>query len=82
MTGTHPHLAAAWAGRAAGWLRARRGGLFLLALLVGAGSGLGAVVFRYLIYFFTWAATGHVEFGSKDTRAARTCPGSAWRSSS
>jgi CIC family chloride channel protein len=65
VTGTHPHLAAAWAGRAAGWLRARRGGLFLLALLVGAGSGLGAVVFRYLIYFFTWAATGHVEFGQQ-----------------
>ena len=45
--------------RAAGWLRAGRGGMFLLALLVGAGAGLGAVVFRYLIYFFTWLATGH-----------------------
>jgi chloride channel protein, CIC family len=31
-----------WAGRAAGWLRAGRGGMFLLALLIGAGSGLGA----------------------------------------
>ena len=74
--------ASGWPGKAAGWLRAGCGGLFVLALVVGAGSGLGAVVFRYLIYFFTWAATGHVEFGSKDTRAARTCPGSAWRSSS
>jgi CIC family chloride channel protein len=45
------------------WLRAGRGGMFLLALLVGAGAGLGAVVFRYLIYFFTWLATGHSEFG-------------------
>ena len=27
------------------------------------GSGLGAVAFRYLIYFFTWLATGHVQFG-------------------
>jgi chloride channel protein, CIC family len=54
-----------WAGRAAGWLRAGRGGLFLLALLVGAGSGLGAVVFRYLIYFFIWAATGHSQFGQQ-----------------
>jgi chloride channel protein, CIC family len=53
------------AGRAAGWLRAGRGGMFLLALLVGAGSGLGAVVFRYLIYFFTWAATGHSQFGQQ-----------------
>jgi CIC family chloride channel protein len=49
--------------RAAAWLRAGRGGLFLLALLVGAGAGLGAVAFRYLIYFFTWLATGHSEFG-------------------
>ena len=57
--------APAWAGRGAVWLRAGRGGMFLLALLVGAGSGLGAVVFRYLIYFFTWAATGHVEFGQQ-----------------
>jgi chloride channel protein, CIC family len=50
---------------AAGWLRAGRGGMFLLALLVGAGSGLGAVAFRYLIYFFTWAATGHSQFGQQ-----------------
>ena len=49
--------------RAAAWLRAGRGGMFLLALLVGAGAGLGAVVFRYLIYFFTWLATGHSQFG-------------------
>jgi CIC family chloride channel protein len=49
--------------RAAAWLRAGRGGMFLLALVVGAGSGLGAVVFRYLVYFFTWLATGHDEFG-------------------
>ena len=59
MTGTRTLSAAA------GWLRAGRGGLFLLALLVGAGSGLGAVVFRYLIYFFTWAATGHSQFGQQ-----------------
>ena len=64
---TNPRLrpAAAWARRAAGWLRAGRGGMFLLALLVGAGSGLGAVAFRYLIYFFTWAATGYVQFGQQ-----------------
>jgi CIC family chloride channel protein len=37
--------------------------MFLLALLVGVGAGLGAVAFRYLIYFFTWLATGHSEFG-------------------
>ncbi len=57
--------AAAWAGRAAAWLRAGRGGLFLLAVAVGAGSGLGAVAFRYLISLFTWLATGHGEFGQQ-----------------
>jgi chloride channel protein, CIC family len=54
---------ASLAGRAAGWLRASRAGLFVIALLIGAGSGLGAVAFRYLIYFFTWLATGHSQFG-------------------
>jgi CIC family chloride channel protein len=49
--------------RGVAWLRAGRSGMFLLALLVGAGAGLGAVAFRYLIYFFTWLATGHSEFG-------------------
>jgi len=48
---------------AAAWLRAGRGGLFVLALVTGAGAGLGAVVFRYLIYFVTWLATGHSQFG-------------------
>jgi len=65
MAGPRPEPTAGWAGRAVGWLRAGRGGLFLLALLVGAGSGLGAVAFRYLIYFFTWAATGHSQFGQQ-----------------
>ena len=55
--------ALARARRAVRWLRSGRGGLFPLALLVGAGSGLGAVAFRYLIYFFTWVATGHAQFG-------------------
>ena len=70
MTGA----ALGWPGRAAGWLRAGRGGLFLLALLVGAGSGLGAVVFRYLIYFFTWAATGHSQFGQQGRAASAHLP--------
>ena len=60
--GTPATTAFAWTG---GWLRRSRGGLFALALVVGAGSGLGAVGFRYLIYFFTWLATGHVQFGQQ-----------------
>ena len=33
-----------------GWLRGSRSGLLGAALVVGTGSGLGAVAFRYLIY--------------------------------
>ena len=54
-----------WTGRAGGWLRGSRGGLLAVAVVVGAGSGLGAVAFRYLIYFFTWLATGHAQFGQQ-----------------
>jgi chloride channel protein, CIC family len=53
------------AGRIAAWCRTHRAGLFPLALIVGAGAGLGAVVFRYLVYGFTWLATGHNEFGQQ-----------------
>jgi len=65
MTGSSLPSAAGLVSRGAGWLRAGRGGLFLLALLVGVGSGLGAVVFRELIYLVTWAVTGHEEFGQQ-----------------
>jgi chloride channel protein, CIC family len=67
MTSTAPAKAPLRSGvsRAAAWLRAGRGGLFLLALTIGAGSGLGAVAFRYLISFFTWLATGHAQFGQQ-----------------
>lgn len=51
------------AGHFAGWLRANRLGLFCVAIVVGLGAGIGAVAFRYLIYGFTWLATGHDEFG-------------------
>jgi CIC family chloride channel protein len=51
------------AARVGGWLRDSRAGLVAIALVVGVGSGLGAVAFRYLIYFFTWLATGHAQFG-------------------
>jgi chloride channel protein, CIC family len=54
-----------WGGAASGWLRGSRGGMAAIALLAGAGSGLGAVAFRYLIYFFTWLATGHGQFGQQ-----------------
>ena len=49
--------------RIAGSLRGSRAGLFVIAIAVGVGAGLGAVVFRYLISFFTWVFTGQTEFG-------------------
>ena len=63
------------AGRAVGWLRGSRAGLLAIALVVGAGSGLGAVAFRYLIYFFTWLATGHVQFGQQGRVPSAHFPG-------
>ncbi|NMH97545.1 chloride channel protein [Pseudonocardia acidicola] len=52
-------------GSVAGWLRGNRLGLFAVALAVGVGAGFGAVAFRYLIYGFTWLATGSTEFGQQ-----------------
>ena len=65
-----------WVDRGAAWLRAGRGGLFLLALLVGAGSGLGAVAFRYLIISLPGWPPGTASSASRVMWAARTCPGS------
>ncbi len=59
---------------AAAWLRGNRFGLFALALLVGVGAGLGAVAFRYLIFGFTWLATGHTEFGQQGRVASAHLP--------
>ena len=36
-----------------------------MALVVGAGAGVGAAGFRELIFFVTWAATGHDQFGQQ-----------------
>ncbi len=50
---------------ASDWLAASKLGLVVMALVVGAGAGLGAVVFRELIYGFTWLFTGHPSFGQQ-----------------
>jgi len=70
-----PTGTARWAGRAGGWLRGSRGGLLAVALVVGAGSGLGAIAFRDLIYFFTWLATGHAQFGQQGRVGSAHFPG-------
>ncbi len=61
-------------GQLAGWLRANRLGLFCVAIVVGVGAGLGAVAFRYLIFGFTWLATGHDEFGQQGWVASDHLP--------
>lgn len=62
------------ARRATGWLRANRLGLFCMAIVVGAGSGLGAAAFRYMVFGFTWLATGHTEFGQQGWRGSDHLP--------
>ena len=51
--------------RMSDWLAASRLGLLVMAAIVGVGSGLGAAVFRELIYFVTWVFTGHETFGQQ-----------------
>jgi len=48
--------------RLAHWLRRSPAGLVTLALVVGVGAGLGAIVFRYLILWVTVAFTGYPDY--------------------
>ena len=50
---------------ASDWLAASKLGLLVMALLVGAGAGLGAAGFRDLIYGITWMFTGRRTFGQQ-----------------
>ncbi|MGH7691462.1 MAG: chloride channel protein [Candidatus Dormibacteria bacterium] len=56
-------------------LRTSRGGLFLTALAVGVGAGAGAVVFRYLIFLFTFLVTGHPNYGQAGRVSSPHLPG-------
>jgi len=60
--------------QAASWLGGTRMGLIVMALVVGAGAGLGAVAFRWLIYTFTWLVTGHQQFGQQGHAASLHFP--------
>jgi CIC family chloride channel protein len=46
------------------WLRESTTGLIGLALVIGAGAGLGAVVFRWLITTFTQLFSGHADYSA------------------
>src|SRR5579883_938446 len=59
---------------AAAWLRSSRLGMVAMALAVGVAGGFGAVGFRWLIYSFTWLATGHQEFGQQGRVASLHLP--------
>ena len=63
--GRHQPGAVSVARAAASWLGSNRMGLVVMALVVGAGAGLGAAGFRELIFFVTWLATGHTQFGQQ-----------------
>ncbi len=56
------------------WLRGSRLGLVATALFVGAGAGLGAVGFRWLIFALTWLTTGHQQFGQQGRVASLHLP--------
>ncbi len=77
-TDEHPHTLPR-AGERAGWVRVggdrilgglQRSaagsdwGLTALALLTGAGAGIGAIAFRYLIVGFTYLFTGHRDYSA------------------
>ena len=57
-----------------GWLASSRLGLVVVALVVGAGAGLGAAGFRWLIFAFTWVFTGHKQFGQQGHAASLHLP--------
>ncbi len=61
-------------GAASRWLGGTRLGLAVMALAVGAGAGLAAAAFRWLIFAFTWLATGHQQFGQQGHVASGHLP--------
>jgi CIC family chloride channel protein len=51
------------------WLRENPTGLGALAVLIGAGAGLGAVAFRWLITTFTHLFSGHADYSAAGGQA-------------
>ena len=68
--------------RRAGWRQALRrslgrgqGGLTALAVLTGAGAGVGAIAFRYMILGCTYLFTGHRDYSAVGHTANPLVPG-------
>ena len=57
------------------WLGGNRLGLVAMALVVGAGAGLGAALFREMVFGATWLVTGHDQFGQQGHAASAQLPG-------
>ncbi|MTD52632.1 chloride channel protein [Amycolatopsis sp. RM579] len=51
------------------WLRESPTGLAVLAVAIGAGAGLGAVAFRWLITTFTHLFSGHADYSASGGQA-------------
>lgn len=56
-------------------VRSSRLGLLTLSILVGTGSGLGAVVFRHMISGLTRVFTGHTDYSAAGHTADPQLPG-------
>ena len=56
-------------------IRGSNGGMLALALVVGAGTGLAAVFFRWLIGAFTQLFTGHADYAAVPGAANPSLPG-------
>jgi len=61
--------------RVSGLVAHGSGGMLVLSLLVGAGAGLGAVAFRYMILGFTYAFTGHRDYSAAGHASNPLVPG-------
>ena len=62
-------------GRLTDGLRSTNVGLLVLSLVVGAGAGGGAVVFRWLIKTFTYLLSGHADYSAAGHAANHFVPG-------
>jgi CIC family chloride channel protein len=68
-------LASSWRERLQRSVAGGQRGLMALALLVGAGAGLGAVAFRYMILGFTYLFTGHKDYSAVGHASNPLVPG-------
>jgi len=68
-------LASSWRERLQRAVAGGQRGLMALALLVGAGAGLGAVAFRYMILGFTYLFTGHNDYSAVGHASNPLVPG-------